>query len=198
MHLDGLLPLMRQLPSYQALLDRLRSGGTTPDQHLLRAARPFVSAALAQDLKRPVLIVTARVERAYNVAEQLPVWLPDRQVLRFAEPSSLFYERSPWAAPTIRARLDVLAHLCPPSGISDGTQNEPPPVIVTSALALMQRTLPVREFRAGSRVLKVDQQADPDKLLRTWLSFGYTPSSVVAEPGTFNRRGGIVDVFPSN
>src|SRR5438132_1490217 len=138
MHLEGLLPLTRQLPSYQALLDRLRSGGITPDQHLLRAARSFVSAALAQDLDRPVLIVTARVERAYNIAEQLPVWLPNKRILRFAEPSALFYERSPWAAQTIRARLDVLSALCPPIGLDEPTA---PPVIVTSALALMQRTL---------------------------------------------------------
>jgi transcription-repair coupling factor (superfamily II helicase) len=71
-------------------------------------------------------------------------------------------------------------------------------VIVTSALALMQRTLPPREFRAASRVIRRGQQADPDKLLRTWLGIGYTPASVVVEPGTFNRRGGIVDIFPIN
>src|SRR5712691_2400000 len=136
MHLEGLMDALRPLPLYKDVLSRLRTGSALPDQHLLRAARPFVSAALAADLNRPVLIVTARVERAYNVAEQLPVWLPGRQVLRFAEPSSLFYQRAPWAATTIRARLDVLAHLCPPVGMSDARQNEPPPVIVTSALAL--------------------------------------------------------------
>src|SRR5258707_3348108 len=193
MHLEGLLPIMRQLPSYPALLDRLRSGGTTPDQHLLRAARPFVSAALAHDLSRPVLLVTARVERAYNVAEQLPVWLPNRPLLGFAEPSSLFYERSPWAAGTIRSRLDVLATLCPPIGnrsansLSDSPSlnsergsggeasigqnghaqpynpSDSAPVIVASALALMQRTLPLREFPAGSRILQRDQQAQPGK-----------------------------------
>ncbi len=195
MHLEGLLSLMRQLPPYSALIEQMRTAGSTPDQHVLRAARPFVSAALAQDLKRPVLIVTGRVERAYNVAEQLPVWLPHTPVLRFAEPSSLFYERSPWAAATIRARLDVLAALCPPVGLERDSQSRPP-VIVASALALMQRTLPPREFRVSSRVLKVDQQAEPEKLLRTWLGIGYVPSSVVAEPGTFNRRGGIIDIFP--
>src|SRR5258708_23746734 len=237
MQLEGLLQALEPLALYRALLERLGKASDLADQHVLRAARPFVSAALAHDLSRPVLLVTARVERAYNVAEQLPVWLSDRPVLRFAEPSSLFYERSPWAAATIRSRLDVLATLCPPIGApvatkqviaSQGdhiTQISPPgspspfaergpggevnnghskqqsvsaPVIVTSALALMQRTLPVREFRASSRILKRDQQAEPDKLLRTWLGIGYVPASVVAEPGTFNRRGGIVDVFPIN
>ncbi len=195
MNLHGLLSLMRQSPLYRSVLDDLQARRETPDQRLLRSARPYAVAALAQDLNRPVLVVTALVERAYNVAEQLPAWLPGRPVLRFAEPSSLFYERSPWAAATIRARLSVLATLCPPAGVNPDP-SATPPIIVTSALALMQRTLPVREFRAGSRVLKVGQVADPDKLLRTWLGIGYTPASVVAEPGTFNRRGGIVDVFP--
>ncbi|MEP7285418.1 MAG: transcription-repair coupling factor [Chloroflexota bacterium] len=188
---------LQSSPLYRTLLDKLRSGEALPDQHILRAARPFVSAALAHDLKRPVLVVTARVERAYNVVEQLPVWLPESPVLRFAEPSSLFYERSPWAAATIRARLDVLSKLCPPLG-TEANASDSPPVIVTSALALMQGTLPVREFRAGSRLLKVNQQAEPDKLLRMWLSIGYSPASVVTEPGTFSRRGGILDIYPIN
>src|SRR5215813_1357367 len=166
MHLDGLLSLMQQSAPYQALLEQLNSGERTTDQHLLRAARPFVVAALARDLNRPLVVVTPLVERAYNVAEQLIAWLPDTPVLRFAEPSALFYERSPWAATTIRSRLDVLAALCPPVGYQPEVKQ--PPVIVTSALALMQRTLPVREFRAGSRVLKVGAQTEPDKLLRTW------------------------------
>src|SRR5260221_8632772 len=203
MPLEGLLSVTRQLPVYQALLERLRAGGSTPDQHLLRAARPFVSAALANDLDRPVLVVAARVERAYNVVEQLPVWLPNKQILRFTEPSSLFYERSPWASGTIRSRLDVLAALCPPiESESDDTTPKPltaaPPIIVASALSLMQHTLPVRDFRAASRWLKVNQPASPDKLLRQWLSIGYVPTSVVLEPGTFNRRSGVIDIFPIN
>src|SRR5690349_3992976 len=114
MQLEGLLAALRRVPQFEALVKQLRDGNAVPDQRILRAARPFFSAALAQEFNRPVLIVTARVERAYNIAEQLPVWLPNRPVLRFAEPSSLFYERSPWAAPTIRGRLDVLAKLAPP------------------------------------------------------------------------------------
>ncbi len=195
MQLDSLLSLMRDTPRYRTLVDTLRAGTSVPDQHLLRAARPYVIAALARDMNRPLIIVTAQVERAYNIAEQLPVWLPDVPVMRFAEPSALFYERSPWAVTAIRARIGALAALCPPVGVT--LDNTRPPVIVTSALALMQRTLPPREFKLGSRVIKRGQQADPDKLLRSWLSIGYTPVSMVTEPGTFSRRGGIIDIFPA-
>jgi len=191
LNLTGLSTVLRQSATYRELLDRLDSG--LPDQRLLRAARPYIIGALAQDLGRPLLVVAASVERAYNITEQLPVWLPHTPVLRFAEPSALFYDRSPWASNTIRARLDVLGALCPPPFVE-----VPPPVVVTSPLALMQKTLPPREFRAGSRLLKKGQQIDEDKLLRTWLGIGYTPTTVVTEPGTFSRRGGIIDIFPVN
>jgi transcription-repair coupling factor (superfamily II helicase) len=193
MQLHGLLDALRHLPAYQSLIAALRAGRPIPEQHVLRAARPFVAAAVAADLARPTLIITAQVERAYNITEQLPVWLPTVPTLRFAEPSALFYDRTPWAAATIKARLTALAALCPPIGTQ---APEPPPLIITSALGLMSRTAPVREFRAASRLIRVGARIEPEKLLRFWLSIGYLPAAVVTEPGTFTRRGGVIDIFP--
>ena len=194
MNLAGLLAFLRQTPAYQSALAALRAGRPVADQHLLRAARPFVIAGLAQDMQRPVLILTGRVDRAYNLAEQLPVWAPDLLILRYAEPSSFFYERAPWTPRTVQSRLQTLAALTRPIGKHD--DGRPAPVVIASASALIQKTLPLREFHAGTRVLRVGSQAQPDTLLRTWLQFGYTPASVVVEPGTFSRRGGIIDIFP--
>ncbi|MBI5960136.1 MAG: transcription-repair coupling factor [Chloroflexi bacterium] len=194
MQLTGLLDVLRQTEAYQTLVNRLRAKQPVPDQHLLRAARPYLVAALAQDLQRPILVITGRVDRAHNLAEQLPVWIPERAVQRFAEPSALFYERAPWTSTTIISRINTLSTLAKPIGLRRDESS--PPIIVTSAYALMQKTLPVREFVAGSRVLKVGTRAEPETLLRSWLQFGYAPSSVVVEPGTYCRRGGILDVFP--
>ncbi|MCZ2095813.1 MAG: transcription-repair coupling factor [Anaerolineae bacterium] len=195
MQLDGLLELLRQAESYQTLLDHARQGRALPDQRVLRAARPFVLAALAADLARPVLVIAGRVDRAYNIAEQLPVWLPGRPAERFAEPTSIFYERSPWTPAAIQSRLTTLAALAPPIGAKPAT-SQPPPLIVTSALALMQKTLPAREFRAASRLLRAGTRITPDSLLHAWMQNGYEPASIVVEPGTFSRRGGILDIFP--
>ncbi len=138
-----------------------------------------------------MIILTGRVERAYNITEQLPVWVPGRTVERFAEPTAMFYERSSWTITTIRSRLNTLSTLAAPDNSA-----EKPPLIVTSAYALMQKTLPVREFRAGSRPLRVGGRVELENLLRTLLHVGYSPASIVVEPGTFSRRGGILDVFP--
>jgi transcription-repair coupling factor (superfamily II helicase) len=153
-------------------------------------------AALARELQRPVLVVTARVERAYDIAEQLPAWLPETRILRFQEPTTMFYERAPWTETVMRARLQTLAALAPPIVPGNAQTPNQPPVLVTSAHALMQVTLPVRDFRAGSRQFRVGQRVDPDQLIKQWVGVGYQAVSVVVGPGTFSRRGGIVDVFP--
>ncbi len=194
MHLTGLLDFIRTTPAYIALRDALREGLAPGSQELLRAARPYLTAALALDLGRPILYIADRVDRAYNIAEQLPAWSPDLTVLRYPEPGPLCYEYAPWPETNIRGRLSVLAALCPPPLLKQPPKT--PLVIVTSARALMQKTMPVREFRAGSRLLRRGDHTEPEKLLHTLLGLGYTPATITTEHGTFSRRGGIIDIFP--
>lgn len=200
MHLNGLLDVLSNTPQFATLLSLLEKSKSLPDQSVIRSARPYVVAALAQALHVPVLVVTARVERAHDMAEQLLVWLPEADILRLQEPTSLFYEHAAWTESTIRARLQTLAALTPPPVKSKLSPELPPqkaPIIVSSALALMQKTLPAREFRVGSRQVYVGQQVDPDKLLQHWVAVGYQAVTVVTAPGTFSRRGGIIDIFPA-
>lgn len=194
MQLTGILDLVSTQPQYQAVLNALRGAVHAPDLGLIRAARPFVLAALARDWPAPVIYITARVDRAYNVSEQIPAWLGnDTPVLRLAEPTALFYERVPWSESAIRSRIETLAALTPPDDF-DASRHFP--IVVTSARALMQRTMPVNQFRKGSTVIKPGQRQTIDRLLNAWLKLGYEPVSVVTQPGTFSRRGGILDVFP--
>jgi transcription-repair coupling factor (superfamily II helicase) len=192
MQLSGLLDLLRSAPAYKALLAALRQ----PDKSsvvlgALRSARPFVAAALARDWGAPVVYLTARIDRAYNVTEQFPVWLgADAPIHRFGEPASPFYERAPWGDSAVRNRLMTLAAL------ADDSRTGMHPLVVTSARALMQRTLPVNTFRRASLTLKVGEQWDIGKLLDRWQKIGYEGVTMVIEPGTFSRRGGILDIFP--
>lgn len=199
MYLTGLLNALSSSVPFQQVVEHLQHAETAPDQAVVRSARPFVVAALAQALTTPTLVVTARVERAYDLSQQILAWLPNARVLRFQEPSTLFYEHAPWTSTTIRARLQTLAALVPPVRARDAAElpPEPAPIMVASAYALMQKTLPPRDFRVGSRQFHVKQQVKSlDELLEQWLDIGYEPASVVTAPGTFSRRGGILDVFP--
>ena len=189
MNLSGLLSAFRSLPPYRALRRDVRDGMPPPPLGLLRAARPPLLAALVDDLRRPTLVIAGTVERAKSLAHSLRDWYPaPERVLRFPEPLALFYERAPWSAETIAARLQVLAALHdPPAG---GL------IVVASARALMQRTLPPRQFRVSADVLRVGQIITRERTLARWAGMGYEPVTVVESPGQFSHRGGILDIFP--
>ncbi len=192
MHLTGLPKRLRQSPAYRDLVAEL-STVSHLSITMIRAARPYLLATLMQDWKGPVVYITPRIKRAYNVTEQLPVWLgDDYPVMRFAEPTSQFYERTAWVESVIRNRMETLAVLMPP----DESDIQQHPLIVTSAKALMQRTLPVNQFRKASMMLKIGERYTIDRLMHNWMGIGYEPVPLVIEPGTFSHRGGVVDIFP--
>ena len=72
------------------------------------------------------------------------------------------------------------------------------PIVIASARALMQMTLPLREMRAALRTLRPGQPFDLNRMLASWVGLGYEAAAVVDAPGQFSRRGGIVDIWPPN
>ena len=134
--------------------------------------------------------MTSAVRRAYNISEQLPLWLDEpRRLHRFAEPSTQFYDRAPWDLSVIRNRVATLSAL---SHAAEAC----PPVVVASARALLQKTLPPDVFHAATVELALGERHSMERLILRWIGMGYEPAALVLEPGSFSRRGGILDVFP--
>ena len=191
--LYGLLTWLRQHPAYHTARDALQQGLELPTQNVLPHARTPLLAALVEDLNVPLLIITPSIAGSRRMVEALRLWLPRQtQLLQFPEPPVQFYERAPWATETITDRLDVLStlyqHRHNPSPAS--------PVIVTSVRALMQRTLPYRQFRKAARQLTVATRESLTRLTRHAAGIGYEPVSVVQSPGQLSRRGGLLDIYP--
>ncbi len=194
MKLSGLLDLGEQWPAVGNLIASV-ARDQAPDRPLgiHHAARPYLAAILARALNRPLVIVTARANRARQWVDELRIWLPDEiPVHFFVEGDALPYERIAWAPETRQRRLEGLASL-----VACG--REPfAPVIVASARSLMQKTLPVREMRAALLPLRERQAFDLNRTLARWVGLGYEAAPVVEAPGQFSRRGGIVDIWPPN
>ncbi len=198
--LHGLLAWVREHPAYQTLRDALQAGLEFPTTALMQRARPPVLAALSEELPAPVVIVVPTVDESRRLVEALKLWVDDpARLRRFPEPPVLFYERAPWTPETITDRLDVLSKLFmyrldtdAHYALADGT----PPIIIASVRALMQRTLPYRQFRRAARKIEVNAHESLTELARHAGGIGYEPVSVVQAPGQFSRRGGLLDIYP--
>jgi transcription-repair coupling factor (superfamily II helicase) len=197
LNLSSLLALLKEIPTFRELSDALADSpprvAETP-LGVLSAARPTVLAALHAHTLRPILVIVARADRARELARQIRAWSPHpAAVLRLPDPDALPYERVAWGRDTVRERVSALAALL--NSVPNGT---PPPLVVTSTRALMQKTVSPTDFRDGLSTLRVGQHIVLNDLLDGWLDNGYRASTVVEEPGYFSRRGGIVDIFTPN
>jgi transcription-repair coupling factor (superfamily II helicase) len=179
-----MLSAIRDLPAYQALLEDLQKERTLTGLELPRSARLPVAVALSQDLKRPILFLTERLDQALKILDELGFWDKGIHKEYFAEPNPLFYEQAAWGTNTRRDRLEALASLA--SFYTPGLPApEKPPFVVATVRSVMARTLPRREFIKACRLLRLNQEISPDVLKRHWVDIGYESADVVVEPAFF-------------
>jgi len=67
-------------------------------------------------------------------------------------------------------------------------------VVITSISALMQITTPVNIFKATIRTFRVGDILDSEQF-SYFKSIGYQEAPVVEDPGQYNQRGHIIDIF---
>ena len=193
LNLSLLLSLLKDLPAYRKLVDAL---STIEREHyaiMLDAAKPCVIAALYEELGLPVMVVTAQPEVARKLHDQLRVWCsPSASLHRFPELDFLSYDKPQPSAISYQMieRLRTLTALA----LHEGDVR--PPLVVTSALAIMSKTIPQGNFVAACHVLKPGVAAEPMELMHRWQSLGYEVEEAVEVPGQMSRRGGIIDIFP--
>jgi len=191
LNLSGLLSLVEEMPSYRKLFEDLRETGGEKEAVVLNSAKPCLLACLYRSLGIPVLVITARAERATQFKEEISLWLGGntRVVGLFPEPDALPYERLSSDSYTVRQRLKILSSLLEDNGM---------PFIIASAGAVMRKTIPAASFAASCHVLEKGIRIDLEKTLARWMELGYEMVSTVDIPGTMSRRGGIIDIYPPN
>ena len=193
MALRGVLHALRGVPSYRELLGRLAAGRQAVVT-ALNAAKPVLLSALWQEMSRPLLVVCPRPEDARRLVDQLAIYCGDEAaVYHFAESELLPYERMAVDHATVHQRLGVLGMLngsTPGDGSAIGG-----PLVVASALGLMQKTISPELFEQLVYTLRVGDKLALEPTLSRWARMGYQFGSAVEEAGMVSRRGGIVDIF---
>jgi transcription-repair coupling factor (superfamily II helicase) len=176
--------------------------------------------------RRPLVIITASLKAQEVFQQDLTTWMEvefegrspqstvhspqstlrtPQSALRTPEPFSaspqpLFYpgwqilpheDRLPHAD-VISERLETLVALGRPG--LPGTSRVP--VVVTSVIALLQRTFAPEALAGGTRAVARGDRCDPLDLVEWLEEQGYEPEAQVTQKGEVALRGGILDVYP--
>ncbi|MCL5104284.1 MAG: transcription-repair coupling factor [Armatimonadetes bacterium] len=191
MSLEKLLKLNTDYPRFRELAAAIASGSKLIQiEGLASAAKSWVLAGLFDETRRTMLLLTYTHEQAERLAEDLPIYgVPAEKVLFYPSSDSLIYEEGPPNYGVIGERLAALHAL---------TLGEGPVVVVAPVNAALRRTMPRDALVRAYASVKVGEDMDMDRFAALLVSMGYEPTDVVDRHGEFSRRGGLIDVYPSN
>ncbi len=183
--MDRLLKILDAVPEFGALLSALDSGGCPAAVSGLAAVhRAHFAAGLRARTGRPVAVVCADETEAARMAEDLAAFTGE-QVLRLPSRELTFHDAAVVSRQWEHRRLSALQALL------DGAA----PLLVTTAEALLQRTLPPDRLRQASLTLRVGESRDLEALAALLTAAGYARCDQVEGVGQFALRGGILDFF---
>ncbi len=189
MLLQGLVELLRGAPAYAEIRHALIEGELPPcvlgpggsaaacllaviitDPKIAGTAPGGISA------RAPSLVITPNREAAERLADDL------RAALSGAAIQAVLFPDDPAA---VRERLGIL------DALAAG------PLAVVASAAACAEPLPSPEaLSAATLRLRPDQTLPRDRLVASLESGGYQRVGLVANPGEFAVRGGVVDLFP--
>jgi len=191
MSLENALKLHQECPVSLELFDQLRKGTDLIQlEGSAVAAKPWFLAALMKDFTpRSLLVVTYNQEQADRLAEDLPHYGISSEHIGFypGNESAVFED----AKPEFRIsgeRLNTLYSLL----------NNKPQITIAPINALLSRTLPPGLLRQSVITLTVGQMQDIDAVTARLTDLGYESADVVDGRGEFARRGGLLDIYPTN
>ncbi|MCL4319009.1 MAG: transcription-repair coupling factor [Firmicutes bacterium] len=182
-HLNELVRLWGDFEPYKALLGALKKGQSAQVYGLSGAIPVYVSAALAVDIERPVLVLTAGFQDARRFEMEIAQYLSQRPV-HLLPPRPLIRgdvtaESPEWSLRRTQALM--------------ATQQDPATILVVPVAAARQLIL--RNRRADLR-LAVGQTIAIPEVVAVFEQLGYTRVSEVEQEGQYAVRGGIADVYP--
>jgi transcription-repair coupling factor (superfamily II helicase) len=185
--------LLRQATENEAVERLARATAAAPQRAFASSSlRPFLIASLLETEElggRPALVVAGDDRMARDLALDLRAYRAPAPV-RFYPARGVRYE-SHLAPPPhlVGLRIAALDSLLDP-------RDSEPPVVVASAVALMER-IPDPALRPHGFEIEVGETIDLDETLARLVACGYQRDEQVFERGQFAVRGGIVDIYPA-
>ena len=183
--MEQFLQQLKTIPEISELIRRVEEGGCPAAVTGLQPVqRACVGAAIAAAADRPAVFVCGDDREVRQLAGDL-------RTLTGQEPVLLLSREWQFRPGAVSSREWERSRLAALYALSQGEVR----TVVTTADALMARTLPPQLLRSLTIPLEVGGRLDLKQLTDRLLSAGYTRCGQVEGVGQFALRGGILDVF---
>jgi transcription-repair coupling factor (superfamily II helicase) len=147
----------------------------------------LVASGFRRADKPKLLVVTAGYDSALQWEARLALLgVPSSAIHHLPSGQSALYDDGAPELNALSARAAALAALL----------GDEPCVVLASPQAALERTLDPKTFAGSVVSLRVEDEVDIAAVLNQLSALGYEHEEPVRRPGTFSRRGGILDIYP--
>jgi transcription-repair coupling factor (superfamily II helicase) len=194
-------------PFFQHLLDHapfaeavseLWAGKSISVDGVHGGAFALAAAAIRQNGKTPMLMLTAQTEQAEKITDDLDLFLPAAKNLFFPplERTNPMYENEndifALADDLFGQRIRVLKQLLE----EQSSKNLRSQIIIVVPILSLLQPVPSKELlKKRTQTLQVGNQVNPEQLRQFLIESGYQNVTAVDLPGEFSVRGSIFDLF---
>lgn len=147
----------------------------------------FISALSGQ--REKILVITEDEAAAKRICDDINSLSGEESAVLYPAKDFTFTNVEGVSREYEQARLSVLSSLM-------GLNTHPCKVVVSSAEAAMQRTIPPHALKDRSIDLAPGMEIAVDELVRRLTAAGYSRTDKVEGAGQFSVRGAIADIFP--
>ena len=179
-------------PAVEALRRQIASGGLVSLEGVAPAAQAWVIAVLHRLCPdRTVVAITDTLKAQEQLHADAATWLDGERPQFFPAWETLPQESRLPHADIISERLETLIALRGAGAVPRTGR-----LVVTSVIAVQQRTFTPADLESRTRTLTRGQTVNPLDLIEWLESQGYEPEAQVSHKGELSWRGGIVDLWP--
>lgn len=180
------LDLLFKETNFQQVLNGIQADSAQLVTGISGSARASLLAGIAIDKNRPTIIFTSNLHQANQLHADLNVFYPEDKIFVY-NVNDMIHAQQSTASPEEQAeRIETLEFLL---------SKEPGIIIIPVAGA--RRLLPPKEvYEKAYLTINMETDVELDVLIGRLVGIGYVREQIVAKPGEFSVRGGIIDIYP--
>lgn len=185
--MQGIKQYLYQQDDIHSIVDGFESG--LKEQMvagLSGASRSVMISLLKESLHRPVLLVTHQLIQAQQLYDDLQE-LSNAEQVHLYPVNELMASEIAIASPELRSQRIESLHKW---------MDQDCGILIAPIAALKRIMAPKSYWEHNQLPFRVGEEIDLDVYLQRFISMGYERSEMVATPGEFSIRGGIIDVYP--
>ena len=184
--MSAIIDFLGKKPNYQDILKQITADSAQLVTGIADSARASLIAAVAIEKEQPTVVFTSNLHQANQLYDDVQEFYPKERIYVY-NVNDMIHAQLSVASPEEQAeRIETLEFLLSKKA-----------GIIIIPVAGARRLLPPKEaYQSAQLAINLESDIELEELSNQLVSIGYEREQIVAKPGEFSIRGGIVDVYP--